>query len=811
MELKKRGIFFSTDALIAVSIVLLVIAIAYPIVSYQRPKTDIHYDIITTLSALKIGEIDNLYVKSLIADGSITNLNNSLLEQIGDFYATNITRARELGDSVLSTIDSKYNVGIWYGGTLISAKNTTPFETAKQIDTAIQIISGLKEGGSAKGYSARGYLSNQLKGDYYYFGGYVGDGIISRIVNYTGNLSAASMEIVASSNFSLYVNGYLEGSFAGSPSETTPSTYTIPLTHFTPDKTIIEFRGTNLHITGGYIKISYQSSAQYQKPKYYFPGVNGIINLYDGLYVPNTLSSMNIFIHYNSSYQTFLIIGNITVFNSSTPSETSVTLNNAYLSSLLDYSSFANQTVPIRLGLLNVTYAPGNNAYIISVVDLSGGVSSARASGCGNDGLCAAQKANYLLVNSLLNLNNTALGIVGLHQGNVNPLYSYPLSQNKTALNNTISGWSNNGNLDLCYGIKNATDTLKDISGDSLKSIILLGTKFPNSCLGSSGNVFQDTYNLACQSWTNYSIRINTIGVIGNSQSDANLGSLLYNISRCTNATYYNQSAGNNDLVDLYNRTLNDILNLTYYLQTASSSGNIMTTLYPDSYIDIDYNAVNPYGLIVTAEKMFSNTTSGSFDLPQNSSIVETRVISYSGPKWTALVKANTATIYNLTRYGTNYIKLGDPYAINIPNNYITSTNNLAIQTGTGPSNLSAGSSYNKIIYTVKKNVSSYTPIVASAQGCSWTLQHEDGTNTTIQIPYGYSGPNTCSYTLLQRAYNQNDALQAAAYSVIKELDFDGNGKLDVKLTQNDIQISSSEVQGIPFIWSTEVQARAWT
>ncbi|MBX4196283.1 hypothetical protein KW805_01720 [Candidatus Pacearchaeota archaeon] len=809
MELKKRGIFFSVDALIAVSIVLLVIAIAYPIIHYQKPKTEVHYDIITTLSALKVGEIDNLYVQSLIANGTITDMNKSLLEQIGEFYATDINQARALGDSVLSTLDTKYNVGLWYGGTLVASKNSTPFENAKDVDIATQLISGLKEGGSAKGYSARGYLSNQFKSDYYYFGGYVGDGNISRIVNYSGNISSVSMEMVASTNFTVYVNGNLEGSFSGAVSETTPMAYTVPLTHFVSGANTIELGGSNLHITGGYIKISYQSSAQYQQPKYNFPGIDGIINIYDGLYVPSTLNSMSVYLHYNSSYQTFLIIGNVTVFSNATPSETSITLSNAQLSALLNYNDLSNKTIPIRLGLLNVTYLPGNNAYVISVADLSGGVSSARAAGCGNDGLCAVQKANYLLVNSLLGLNNTALGLVGNHQGTVNPLYSHPLSTNKTSLNNTIKTWSNNGNLDLCYGIKNATDTLKVISGDTIKSIILLGTKFPNSCLGASGNVWQDTYNLACQAWTNYSIRINTIGVIGNSQSDANLGTLLYNISRCTNATYYNQSVSN-DLVDLYNKTLNDILNLTYYLQTASSTGNFMTRLYPDSYIDISYDAVTPYGLIVTGEKMFSNTTSGSFDLPQNSSIVETRVISYSGPKWTAFVKANTTTVYNLTRYGSNYIQLGDPYAINIPNANIKQNNTFSLQTGVTTTNLSAGSDYNKIIYTVKKNASSYTPIVAAAQGCSWTLQHEDGTNVTIHIPMGYAGPNTCFYTALQQAYNENDALQAAAYSVVKALDFDGNNKIDIRLSQNDIQISSSEVQGIPFIWSTEVQARVW-
>ena len=56
-----------------------------------------------------------------------------------------------------------------------------------------------------------------------------------------------------------------------------------------------------------------------------------------------------------------------------------------------------------------------------------------------------------------------------------------------------------------------------------------------------------------------------------------------------------------------------------------------------------------PFGLITANEKMFDTINSGTFDLPENSSIVETRIVSYSGSKWTNEVTVNDNSIFNLT------------------------------------------------------------------------------------------------------------------------------------------------------------------
>ena len=39
---------------------------------------------------------------------------------------------------------------------------------------------------------------------------------------------------------------------------------------------------------------------------------------------------------------------------------------------------------------------------------------------------------------------------------------------------------------------------------------------------------------------------------------------------------------------------------------------------------------------------------------------------------------------------------------------------------------------------------------------------------------------------------------------------FPKNGKIDVPFNEQDLQISLTEITGIPFTWSTEVQVRIW-
>ena len=157
-KMKKRGLFFSADAIFALIIIFIVVIMFFPVFKIGEKSGEIQYDIITSLSSLKIGEIDNPYAKELINSGNIKDLNRSVLEQIGDFYSENISLAAQLADEVLKTMSISENIGIWYGDDLIASRNKTSIESADYVSVARQTISGIRKGSPSKGYVSKAWL-----------------------------------------------------------------------------------------------------------------------------------------------------------------------------------------------------------------------------------------------------------------------------------------------------------------------------------------------------------------------------------------------------------------------------------------------------------------------------------------------------------------------------------------------------------------------------------------------------------------------------------------------------------------------------
>jgi len=163
----KKAVFFTIDAVIALTIILLVILVAYPIVKTQRQESLLEEDLIEFLSSAKIGEINDSYTQNLISQGKIKDKNLTIIEQIGEFYVTNKTIAKALANSVLSSINASENIGLWYGNTLIASKNLTSYSSATNVDVQRQLISGISDtGGSVKGYSSRAFLTGSLSEKY---------------------------------------------------------------------------------------------------------------------------------------------------------------------------------------------------------------------------------------------------------------------------------------------------------------------------------------------------------------------------------------------------------------------------------------------------------------------------------------------------------------------------------------------------------------------------------------------------------------------------------------------------------------------
>ncbi len=860
----RRGIFYSADAIVAFSLIILFILIIVPVSKRPTIHTDLHRDIIASLSELKISELNDTYLYSLVSQGVLLDGNKSVLEQLGDFYVSNISLAQGLAYSILNEINTTQNIGIWYEDKLIASKNSTSIESSKNIDVARQTISGIREGGSVTGYSVRSFLVNSALTKYFYFGGYIGDGNISARVEYDGTISSAEIELAINDDFDLYINSIYSGTFSKSPSETTPIVHEINITNFHSGVNTLELRGENLHIAGGFIKVEYQTETPFSSTqRYYFPGVEGLINIYDGFFVPGNLTSMNMFLHMNSNYSSFLHIGNVTIYNGTTSGEQTISISNSQLDSLLNYNELSRKTTPIRLGLKNVSYTTTgitNKVDAVSTTDLSGSmlacavystvptltchyycssflgsywtqcpIADGNASSCTgnycNRFICGpsqhytdyqntsscnmtklqmAQLANNVFIDGVLNISENRIGLIG-YKTSVSASDTHALSNNSASLKSEVSGWTSSGNTCVCCGINEAVKLLNSTVNSTRVIVVMSDGEANVQCpQQGTGDAKQDAVNAACTAKNQYNITVHAVAF----GSDAD-ETTMQQIANCGDGDYY---FGNVDeLAELYSQIAQSIINAQYVEQTIESQGGFFTKLYPDSYVEFSYLADEiPYGLILTNEKIFDNSSAVTFSLPSNSSLVDFAVTSYSGSKWTDEVSINGDKVYDLSEYGSEYISYGDPYRIFIDPARVSDPSVISLTVANTPSNSTSGSASNKIIYTIAKEASSYSAISAKAEGCIWHVEFEDGTDLLIPVPSSYTGIDSCSYTEASQQFDETDGMQNAVFDLLGLLDFDSDGKVDLKFSEQELGIESSEVTGIPYTWATEVQVRTW-
>lgn len=471
----KRGVFFSTDALVALTIILFVIILAYPTIKKQEFGTEVHYDVLQTLGTLEVQDVQNPTIQNLIATGQLQSSNETLVETLGQLYITNLSLAQTVATALLDDITTNENIGIWYDTTLIASKNRTSIENAREVKASRQILSGIKAGENVTGISARALLGSSSQTAYTYFGGYIGDGNLTFTIQYNGTITRADLEIAINKGFDLYINNKSSGHYAASPNDLTPINYTLPIANFTSGLNTVSFRAPGAYVAGGYIKISHDTEALYpQTSRYYFPGINGVINLYDGLYVPGTLQSMSIRLHLNSSQKSFLTIGNVTIENANSGT-TDIFFTDGELRNLLNYNSLSNHTTPIRVGLENVSFIQNatSNADVILITDLSGSMdwrldsdTNGVTRACNDPQLTSASTRRISLakcidqnfIGTILGNGSNRVGLVGFSTDADN---SQALTNNRTLLNATVGAYATSGATCISCAINLAYEMLE--------------------------------------------------------------------------------------------------------------------------------------------------------------------------------------------------------------------------------------------------------------------------------------------------------------------------------------------------------------
>jgi hypothetical protein len=420
------GFLLSLDALLAVGFLFsLIVFLSSLNFVYSAPEIEyqkIYYsgkDVLNIMETLNMEDIrDNLIVQSYLSQGILNenDMEKTVLDAVGSLWSGGkTTKARDLFESVFNNMldDSKYGYEVLIDGTRVYLKNITTMDYRARLST---VVSGYAVGEPVSGFVARTYLKRSTKvySRYVYFGGYEGDGNITKIIELPkyDDILSVYMELDTGNNFNLYVNDNSAGNYvAESTSENgnmTADKWTVCDSSTNPDycqnffssgqnEININFTSNeNMYIGGGYIRVRFNTSETNTTPvnlygenatqKYKFPGIQGIVNLYSSFYVPGELTGMDIYFHFDSVYKMFLNIGNVTVFEGNDTGEVNITLTDSVLRSILDYQSISGRTIPIRTGVVNASFLAargGGNLDTILTTEVAGSMDACGSYLCG--------------------------------------------------------------------------------------------------------------------------------------------------------------------------------------------------------------------------------------------------------------------------------------------------------------------------------------------------------------------------------------------------------------------------------------------
>jgi len=146
----KKGIYFSIDSILASAIILVVIVVTSTFYLNEQPSFHVNYlsqDLIATLSTANIVAINNEYINNLPV-GTITNTDNSVLGQIGEFWADGkIELANKTAANVTERlVPENFGYGIWINNETIYTRD---LPLTKTLISSKKFISGIPKVGTS--------------------------------------------------------------------------------------------------------------------------------------------------------------------------------------------------------------------------------------------------------------------------------------------------------------------------------------------------------------------------------------------------------------------------------------------------------------------------------------------------------------------------------------------------------------------------------------------------------------------------------------------------------------------------------------
>ncbi len=491
----KRGFLLSMDAIIAASVITVVVLFMTSLsFSYSSPQ--LYYkrlyssgkDAIAIMENAKIESVYDMLDTDFISNCSLTSdeMNRTLMDMIGYYWAQgdstcaeNLTRF--LHENVFPDMTGGFALLI-DGNSVFSTNMSNP----DYISRVSTVVSGYEKEKVVRGFISKVYLTKVSKTSksYEYFGGYIGDGNITKTFNLPEdiNITEFYMEADIGNNFTLYINGNYSGTYYPETANMSADSFIICnatyqygfCKNITEGRNVLEINFTsedNNFIGGGFFRTTYKTteimetemlSGENVSRKQYLPGIKGLINLYSSFYIPGNLTNMSVFLHYKNNLSindegvpVYFVIGNQEVYRENETGLFNITLNNTFLSNYLNYSNISKNTIPIRFGTETFfsTFGIGRSDSVL-ITDRSGSMDGCDvdtieclhddcswSSGCQNRRLDVAKDVDKVFVDIMLNVSGNRVGLNGY---GTETCSTHVISNNTTSLKGSIVTYDHN-------------------------------------------------------------------------------------------------------------------------------------------------------------------------------------------------------------------------------------------------------------------------------------------------------------------------------------------------------------------------------
>jgi len=495
VAIEGKGFYFSFDALVAAMLIFFAFFAVMNMntpdktssisQTYQRADTAAEDSIQLGIQSSFRRTVDEEEEQLLIENTSLDDedLDGSVLDVIATLWASNETgEARDAAERFFSDSipdDFEYRVTVQDEETTLIYNSSDTFENSSLVARSTRMVSGVSKDRASRGFTAQASLTDigAVKSDYFYFGGYVGDGDITANITLPEyqNIVATEIEGSIGGAFNLSINSDDAGQYQPSAANLSANTFTVCNQTYETGRCSSFTEGSNTvgldfingtSIGGGFIRVDYNrseslesQSGQYQVREEPFPGVEGIINIFSSFYVPGTLQGVSARLHYETNNTVFLQLGNTTVYRNTTSGETDIRLDNATIAGELHddgqvLSTFTNRTVPLRLGVENISEVSREEVDAVSVIDVSGSMDD-DSDGDGVTLMDEAKNASKTFTDIILNTSGNRAGMTA-YESEVDAVHD--LSRDGGSVKNAIDALELGGNTCIGCGILQAID-----------------------------------------------------------------------------------------------------------------------------------------------------------------------------------------------------------------------------------------------------------------------------------------------------------------------------------------------------------------